>query len=270
MNLLWRIGMIVATPKDEKVSFSLPVPRRRNGEEGGPRRTASSVDLHPPSPTIPMFSNEAVINSWSSGALRKPEQAVSPVSPFSASKGTHSPSPSLPVIPSRSPKRSTSASSPSNEKLSIPTLPPLPPTTSATLLNVERHRSPVEHSKSDLESESSSKRAIRKSLGSEVSNTNANASSYIRKRATSGSGRPKTSPDPSSISARVSLSRSEPQHFRTHGALSDKEKADKWNDLLERSRRAGGTLHLNGMNKLASDGLGFSGNDSEDELQNDL
>jgi len=40
-------------------------------------------------------------------------------------------------------------------------------------------------------------------------------------------------------------------------ALTEQEKADKWADLLERSARAGGTLHLGGVD-LPSDQLRFS------------
>jgi dsDNA-binding SOS-regulon protein len=40
-------------------------------------------------------------------------------------------------------------------------------------------------------------------------------------------------------------------------ALTEKEKADRWDDLLEKSDRAGGTILL-GNSKLASDSLRFS------------
>ncbi|KIY65233.1 hypothetical protein CYLTODRAFT_412766 [Cylindrobasidium torrendii FP15055 ss-10] len=41
-------------------------------------------------------------------------------------------------------------------------------------------------------------------------------------------------------------------------AMSEREKADMWDDLLERSARAGGTLHLKGADALASDEMRFS------------
>ena len=44
--------------------------------------------------------------------------------------------------------------------------------------------------------------------------------------------------------------------------LTEQEKADRWNDLLERSARAGGTLHLGvggGEDGLPSDQLRYSG-----------
>ncbi|KAF8918873.1 hypothetical protein CPB85DRAFT_1430031 [Mucidula mucida] len=40
---------------------------------------------------------------------------------------------------------------------------------------------------------------------------------------------------------------------------TEQEKADMWDDLLERSARAGGTIHLKGGDGLASDQLRFSG-----------
>lgn len=50
--------------------------------------------------------------------------------------------------------------------------------------------------------------------------------------------------------------------FRELGArrppLSEREKMDIWNDLLDRSEKAGGTLHLNGDAELMSDNIRFS------------
>lgn len=41
--------------------------------------------------------------------------------------------------------------------------------------------------------------------------------------------------------------------------LTEREKAEIWNDLIERSEQAGGTLHLGGDGELESDNLRFSG-----------
>ncbi|KAG1877222.1 hypothetical protein F4604DRAFT_1580896 [Suillus subluteus] len=41
--------------------------------------------------------------------------------------------------------------------------------------------------------------------------------------------------------------------------LTEREKADIWDDLLERSAQAGGTLHIGGGGELESDNLRFSG-----------
>ncbi|KAI0796108.1 hypothetical protein C8Q75DRAFT_361635 [Abortiporus biennis] len=81
-----------------------------------------------------------------------------------------------------------------------------------------------------------------------------------------GSARkPFTSPSfvqsPSPISAASSSSKS-PLTFREiespRHVWSEKEKADKWNDLLLRSDRAGGTLHIGDSSGLMSDSLRFS------------
>ena len=42
--------------------------------------------------------------------------------------------------------------------------------------------------------------------------------------------------------------------FEPGAVLSEKEKVDKWNDLLDRSDRAGGTLHV-GLGGLLSDSI---------------
>lgn len=81
----------------------------------------------------------------------------------------------------------------------------------------------------------------------------------------------KTSRDSASSREDVKLSSStnsrSPLKFREFGngegewkdrrALTEKEKADRWDDLLEMSDRAGGTIHIGGS-KLASDSLRFS------------
>lgn len=63
-----------------------------------------------------------------------------------------------------------------------------------------------------------------------------------------------------------SVHSSSPLRFREIGSagageekkvLTEKEKVDRWEDLLEKSDRAGGTIHIGGA-KLASDSLRFS------------
>jgi hypothetical protein len=56
----------------------------------------------------------------------------------------------------------------------------------------------------------------------------------------------------------TSLPRAEPLTFRGMSekaaqALTEKEKADRWDDLLQRSDRAGGTIHLGTSEQLPSD-----------------
>ena len=82
----------------------------------------------------------------------------------------------------------------------------------------------------------------------------------------------KTSQDSGSSRENLKLSSSSlqprsPLRFREMGSggeggkdrkvLTEKEKADRWDDLLEKSDRAGGTIHI-GNTKLMSDSLRFS------------
>jgi len=80
----------------------------------------------------------------------------------------------------------------------------------------------------------------------------------------------KTSQDSSSSRENLKLSSSihsrSPLRFREMGSgergkdrkvLTEKEKADRWDDLLEKSERAGGTIHI-GNTQLLSDSLRFS------------
>ncbi|KAK0201974.1 hypothetical protein DFS33DRAFT_1386262 [Desarmillaria ectypa] len=67
---------------------------------------------------------------------------------------------------------------------------------------------------------------------------------------------------PRSYASTFATSSSPTAQFRDRAtvkpAWTEQEKADMWNDLLERSARAGGTLHLRGNDGLASDQLRFS------------
>lgn len=76
-----------------------------------------------------------------------------------------------------------------------------------------------------------------------------------------------SSPSPEDLTFSPSIHSRSPLRFREVGSeegggkdrkvLTEKEKADRWHDLLERSDRAGGTIHI-GNAKLPSDSLRFS------------
>jgi len=72
---------------------------------------------------------------------------------------------------------------------------------------------------------------------------------------TSSTRRGEASPSSSKNSSQSPLTYRAISSPRT--ALTEKEKADKWEDLLERSARAGGTLHI-GDSGLMSDNMRFS------------
>ncbi|KAK0464322.1 uncharacterized protein EV420DRAFT_1637892 [Desarmillaria tabescens] len=67
---------------------------------------------------------------------------------------------------------------------------------------------------------------------------------------------------PRSVANTFATSTSPTAQFRDRTTIkpawTEQEKTDMWNDLLERSARAGGTLHLRGDDGLASDQLRFS------------
>ncbi|KAJ7113880.1 hypothetical protein C8R44DRAFT_795900 [Mycena epipterygia] len=52
--------------------------------------------------------------------------------------------------------------------------------------------------------------------------------------------------------------------------LTEKEKAERWEDLLERSDRAGGTIHLGASERLASDEVSVRYSTSSTQLLNDF
>ncbi|KAF7309554.1 hypothetical protein MIND_00326300 [Mycena indigotica] len=66
----------------------------------------------------------------------------------------------------------------------------------------------------------------------------------------------------------------EPLTFREMGqksaGLTEQEKASKWEDLLERSNRAGGTIHLGNSDKLASDDISLRYSASSSQLLRDF
>ena len=53
-------------------------------------------------------------------------------------------------------------------------------------------------------------------------------------------------------------------------ALTEKEKIDKWNDLLDRSERAGGTLHVGFGDVLLSDQMRESAYEYEPTTRDSL
>ncbi|KAJ7715784.1 hypothetical protein B0H14DRAFT_649867 [Mycena olivaceomarginata] len=73
----------------------------------------------------------------------------------------------------------------------------------------------------------------------------------------------------------TSLPRAEPLTFRGMSekaaqALTEKEKADRWDDLLQRSDRAGGTLHLGTSEELPSDDMSLRYSTSSAQLLNEF
>ncbi|KAF9499305.1 hypothetical protein BDN71DRAFT_1503024 [Pleurotus eryngii] len=211
----------------EEVKPSLPLPPRRTKGEQKPSR--------PPSPIIPSFSTASPVNDF---APRKPSlkpqrpstQLPSPqVATMSTGMGASVPllSTPPPPRPSRSIQRPSPNASATSSRVASPA------------------RSGAElYPSIDVKSEALD--SARLSLGSR---STASTSKTSRQRSSSPSSRRRTM-----VYRNMSTAQKSPM-------LTDKEKDDKWNDLLERSARAGGTLHIGGA-ELLSDRLSTLSMDS--------
>lgn len=236
--------MIVRSPPDELMPLG-PFPRHIQ------RRPPPSHDGRPPSPIIPEFSTTDPINAF-----------VSKKVPGDQKSHTTSPSPTTttlppPPRPSRSPRRPSPTVSASSSRVTSPVTDSVPASS----------RIPTRASSVGQNVVPAAKRGRRMSASFSVSSSPAKSTlvspSYI---SPPGSALPTksapTSPSDSLPSTRSRMTfreLSEQRHART-----EKEKNAMWEDLLERSDRAGGTLHLTGsVDKLPSDQLRFSSAASE-------
>ncbi|KAF4570108.1 hypothetical protein EYR40_009093 [Pleurotus pulmonarius] len=214
------------SPYDEiKPSLPLP-PRRTKGEQKSSR---------PPSPIIPSFSTVSPINDFAprKPSLKPQRPSTQPPSPqvatISASMGASAPllSTPPPPRPSRSVQRPSPNASASSSRVASPARTGTEPYPSIDI-KLETPDPP------------------RLSLGSRSA---ASTSKTSRQRSSSPSSRRRTM-----IYKNMTAAQKSPM-------LTDKEKDDKWNDLLERSARAGGTLHIGGA-ELLSDRLSTLSMDS--------
>ncbi|EGN95327.1 hypothetical protein SERLA73DRAFT_187630 [Serpula lacrymans var. lacrymans S7.3] len=195
----------------------LPYPPRRMGSN---EKDSTSPLSRPASPPIPSFSTTDPINAFS---------------PKSAKDGDKRPVLSLPLPEfgqSPPPRPTRSSLRPGRNQVRSPSTP-----------------SPSSHKTAEDEDESTGLNRNRASSGA---HSNASTTKQRPRSNSFGSTPRKTEQSP----ARSPLTFRELSTPR-RAPLSDKEKADKWDDLLERSARAGGTLHLGGGD-LMSDHLRFS------------
>ncbi|THH32019.1 hypothetical protein EUX98_g2148 [Antrodiella citrinella] len=204
-----------------EVQPSLPFPPRRAQQSIG-----GKPPLPPPSPTIPAFNTSVAVNHFPSP----------PVLSLSMSEFGFADSPlSAPPRPRKSSRRgpNSSDSSPSPSSTNRP--------------------SPSSTTKPSPISFSSPRTPVLPSLSIDVFSRS--------RRSISTTARSKDAPSASPSSSLASPQSKSPLNFRDkespRTALSEREKAAKWDDLLERSARAGGTLHL-GETGLMSDKLRFS------------
>ncbi|KAF5391837.1 hypothetical protein D9757_001673 [Collybiopsis confluens] len=239
----WRI---VPTPKEEIAAYSLPVPRRRK-EMDIPgdnivRLPVPSSDDTSSSTTAPSLTDASNLSFSSSTHRSSMSQFTMP-----------------PSLPSKSPKRAATSSGLGGQF----------PTPSSPLLfstaSMDGHRGLLDE-RAKSEAEKSSRRILLKSIGPGVT-SDTQPSSRDRQRTTGGFSNSKTSASTSTRASYIPRAESiRPQinSYRTY-TLSEKEKAEKWDALLEKSKNAGGTLHLNGsLDRLASDRLQFSTEELEE------
>ncbi|KAF8987522.1 hypothetical protein BDQ17DRAFT_552279 [Cyathus striatus] len=226
--------MIVDTPAAELTS--LPFPPRR------PRAMVSKSEMEdetevvekdmererdrPASPEIPSFSTAGAINAFprrgSSGSSLK---VSSPTSPQSTS---------LPAIIPPRPPRSMERPAPQPQSQS----PDESGSAQAQIISMGRKSESAVSPNHHRHSSGSTMRPWRRS---------SSFGSKSQSKVPSTPTRPSTAV-PSSSSSRLTF-----RELSSSGkkyALTEKEKADIWDDLLERSDRAGGTLHLGAAEDL--------------------
>ncbi|TCD69088.1 hypothetical protein EIP91_008730 [Steccherinum ochraceum] len=202
---------------------SLPFPPRRIHQS---HSVSAKASYSPPSPTIPAFTISGAVNNFPA----PPALSLS-MSEF----GMASPSDSPRSAPPSRPRKSSRRSPPSGDSS------PSPASTTKPSPVLPSVRTPILPSLS-IDVFSRSRRSI---------STSSRSLPHQHHAAP-------VSPSPSSPSTFTSKS---PLTFRDmespRTALSEREKVAKWDDLLERSAKAGGTLHL-GETGLMSDNLRFS------------
>ncbi|KAF9026121.1 hypothetical protein BDZ89DRAFT_1134985 [Hymenopellis radicata] len=236
-NELYKLTMRVSVEGERAAKPGLRPRRSTSSPEKWTRPSGMGMGIEPPTlPSLPVPPSQRLRK-----APKDRSQAPSPTIPaFSTnapintfpsrkSTSTASPddtkrpmSPPAPPRPSRSPHRPSPSSSTSTSRVTSPAPPPAAPPlpdSAAGTMSVDLRRT------------------------STASHATARPKSYA---STFG---PATTP----LTAQF---RDKPV---PKSAWTEQEKADMWDDLLERSARAGGTLHLKGGDGLASDQLRFSG-----------
>ncbi|EJD07575.1 uncharacterized protein FOMMEDRAFT_164511 [Fomitiporia mediterranea MF3/22] len=238
---------------------ALPVPPRRAPQT----KTDDGDDIRSESPTIPSFSADNAINTF---GYRKRAGTNTGASVSSAFTGADfGPSDGPPV--SRSTSTSTSSLSPTsavNNKASEP--PPRPPRSSRrgppgppSIVNSSNSSHSSNSPPSSVARTFFEDRSGRASIGA-LSQASTARPSMLRAAPSSPCSTPSPPPELLDSQSPVSASdsASSTMTFRdingvaTKPVWTEKEKIDKWNDLLDRSDRAGGTLHI-GVGGLLSE-----------------
>ncbi|KAK7047894.1 hypothetical protein VNI00_006222 [Paramarasmius palmivorus] len=224
---------IIRTPAEEKPGFSLPVPPSQRREKDA-RVHAMSEDLRSSSPSIPQFSTSGAINAWSKKSDSQNRTRSSSMTSSPSPRPSTSPAPPLPT---RSPRRPSLAKSPSTA--------PVPEASRPHTSHFATPSSPAILPP-----------ITRPTLDDLIIPGRKSTSALPSRSVSAGTSRPNRA---------TMIFRELPKHSFTE-PLTEKQKADKWDALLQKSAQAGGTLHLSGndTDRLESDELRFSIADDSD------
>ena len=224
---------IVRSPSVELPSLPLPPPRRPAVNPNSLGGKVSELD-RPESPTIPSFSTDDAVNAFPSRRLSATLSARSRNSPSSthpSPASTRSQSSSLPTSPPRPPR--------SKQR---------PPPPIVVIDDIPAGRKSESHAHVQHNRRSSgglSSASTARPFGRRSSSIGGTVSSHQS-----------ISPPGSAVDTIFTFRELDDSAGPKKYALTEQEKADKWDDLMERSERAGGTLHLaGGARVLASDKL---------------
>ncbi|KAF7968200.1 hypothetical protein HWV62_31621 [Athelia sp. TMB] len=221
---------------DEMRIGQLPLPPRRATATGQQVNYQSNPpNVTPLSPDIPLFSNVGAINTFSSHATTARVGHTQHVVPSDAE-----PFASPPALPARSAKRPPPQTS-------------APSSVTSQTTHSDMEKSRRSHDVRHVQDKTGAGRSLLRRKSSEAMiTTSAEKASHSSKFSTISARR-----NPSSSTTRSPSATRSPLTFRkldteVKPALTAQEKADIWDNLLEKSERAGGTLHIGGQ-ELISD-----------------
>ena len=234
---------IVRSPSVELPSLPLPPPRRPAINLNSLGGKVTELD-RPESPTIPSFSTNDAVNAFPSRRLSATLSARSrnsPNSTHSSPLATIAQSSSLPTSLPPPPRPLRSTQRPIPELVAQP--PPI-----VVIDDIPAGRRSESHARLQHN---------RRSSGG-LSSTSTARPMHRRSSSIGGisSRHQSISPPGSAIDTMFTFRELDDSAGPRKYALTEAEKAEKWDDLMERSERAGGTLHLAaGARVLASDKL---------------
>ncbi|KII87070.1 hypothetical protein PLICRDRAFT_55107 [Plicaturopsis crispa FD-325 SS-3] len=213
---------------------SLPFPPRRQTSD---KRASISSQESSCSPILPSFSIVDAVNTFEP---RRPSMGSKERLPGPSEPGPSDRRPSLTVIVPNSDFGGENPSPPprprkSSRRVPPPTLTPSRTPPQTPLLKVAPEGSPPDKRKSSgtHSSSSTARQQHRHTRSSSFGPSSSQASKSPLTFREMGSAAPRAAP------------------------LTEKEKSERWDDLLERSARAGGTIHMGGQ-ELMSDKIRFS------------